>query len=207
MRDLPVLWLVAAAPTDACRPRDRSLCHVTNLASAIQDLNAGLKPVVRWLMLPGFRHILGLVAHWAPEWLKARLMGVYEANTRAEDKARARALMSYGAVNNILHMAHCESYTVTQLDEGLLAPVQARLTFLFAKHDRYTPLDKHCYALRARFPAMAVHVADDPAIPHAFVQGYSEPVARLVAGFLSSILDPPSSPVAIASPEPSKMLA
>ena len=141
--------------------------------------------MVRWVMQPGLRHILGIIAHWAPEWIKAHLLGLYEANMRPEDKARARALMSYGAVNNILYMANCEAATITHLDESLIAPVQDRLIFLFAKHDRYTPLDKHCLALRARFPGMAVHIAEDAAIPHAFVQGYSEPVARLVTGFLS----------------------
>ena len=138
-------------------------------------------------MQPVFRHVLAFIAHWAPAWIKTRLLNVYEENMRPEDKARARALMCYSAVNNILYMANCEAAQIVQLDESLLAPVQDRLIFLFAKHDRYTtPLEKFCYPLRQRFPQMAVHVAEDAGIPHAFVQGYSTAVARLVHGYLTS---------------------
>jgi len=101
------------------------------------------------------------------------------------------ALLTYPALQNILYMARCEAWTITELDKDLLgAAVEKKLVFYFAQADGYTPLEKHYHQLKKTFPTIRIYLADDERIPHAFVLGYSATVAQVtVEKLLNHLFD------------------
>jgi hypothetical protein len=80
---------------------------------------------------------------------------------------------------NCLHMAGTEMEHIRGLDDDHVRAHLPKLSLYYGRTDGWVPL-AHYERMRTVFPDADVHLCD-PAIPHAFVLGHSEAMARLVA--------------------------
>ena len=81
--------------------------------------------------------------------------------------------------NNCLYMAGTEMEHIRDLDEAHIEAHLPKLSLYYGRTDGWVPL-AHYERMKERFPHADIHLCN-PEIPHAFVLGYSDAVARLVA--------------------------
>lgn len=175
-----ICFKLAAADGARARPRVR---RVLALFPTFRDLAAGLVPLVRVAVLPGFRHLFAALLGFMPTFLTHRLLHATHAMSD-EAKYALPDKLCYDFIYNVLWMAYTETLQITTVDpelERLFADARGRLEFFYSPIDNYTPPSFPAELVQQHPPLEPhVHITSDR-IRHAFVLSNSGEVAELLA--------------------------
>lgn len=118
------------------------ISQVINLFPTFQYLYEGLSPFIRWLILPGFRHLASILCGIFPTSLKNYVVRQYSTGLSEESQnIVALGFNRYSVLNNVLYMARTEGQEICELDPTLIQPLDTTY-FLYGTTDQYTPMEQ-----------------------------------------------------------------
>ena len=120
--------------------KNDSVIKIFHLFPTFQKLYEGLSPVIRWLVQPGFRHVVSFFTGIVPRSWKFYLVRQYSTGlSDASQSIVAQGFNRYSVLYNVLYMAKTEAVAICELDRTLLEPLENSI-FIYGTSDQYTPL-------------------------------------------------------------------